>query len=63
MRFRVIDAMQEEDQRRPAKQRLCPYPVIEPRHLVGKLQECLWRGGIPPKEDVVSAYTQQDGQQ
>src|SRR5580698_10675439 len=43
--------------------RLRSYPAIEPRHLVGSLKERLWRGRIPPSEDLASDNTQQDGQQ
>ena len=43
--------------------RFCPYPAIQPRHLVGSLKERLWRGRIPPAEDLASDNTQQDGQQ
>jgi hypothetical protein len=43
--------------------RLRPYPAIQPRHLVGSLKERLWRGRIPPPEDLASDDTQQDGQQ
>jgi hypothetical protein len=38
-------------------------PVIEPCHLVGSLEECLWSARIPPPEDLISDTTQQDGQQ
>jgi hypothetical protein len=41
----------------------CRYPAIQPRHLVGSLEERLWRGRIPPAEDVASDNTQQNGQQ
>ena len=43
--------------------RLRLYPAIQPRLLVGLLKERLWRGRIPPAEDLASDYTQQDGQQ
>ena len=41
----------------------CRYPAIQPRHLVGSLEERLWRDRIPPTEDVAADNTQQDGQQ
>jgi hypothetical protein len=41
----------------------CRYPAIQPRHLIGSLKERLWRGRIPPAEDLASDNTQQDGQQ
>src|SRR5437588_520371 len=44
-------------------ERFCRYPAIQPRHLVGSLKERLWRGGIPPVEDLASDNTQQDGQE
>ena len=39
------------------------YPAIQPRLLVGSLKERLWRGRIPPAEDLASNHTQQDDQQ
>ena len=44
-------------------ERLRLYPAIQPRLLVGSLKERLWRGRIPPAEDLASDNTQQDGQQ
>src|SRR6185312_4721591 len=43
--------------------RFCCYPAVQPRHIVGSLKERLWRGRIPPAEDVASDNAQQDGQQ
>ena len=40
-----------------------PYPAIQPRHLVGSLNERLWRARILPPEDLASNHTQQDDQQ
>ncbi len=55
-------ALRELDFRLVVKGR-CLYPAIQPRHLIGSLKERLWRGRIPPAEDVASDKTQQDDQQ
>jgi hypothetical protein len=39
------------------------YPVIEPRHIIGSLEERLGSIRIPLPEDLISDNTQQDDQQ
>jgi hypothetical protein len=41
----------------------CLDPTIEPRHLIGSRKESLWRGRIPPAEDLASNHTQQHDKQ
>jgi hypothetical protein len=36
-------------------------PAIEPRHLVGSLQQRLWTMRIQPPDDLIPDNTQQDG--
>ena len=38
------------------------YPVIEPRHLIGSLQQRIWGARIAPPVDVISDDAQQYGQ-
>jgi hypothetical protein len=38
-------------------------PTVEPRHLVGSLQQRLWSVRVEPPEDLISGDTQQDGRQ
>jgi hypothetical protein len=38
-------------------------PAIEPRQIVGSLQQRLWTMRIQPSDDLIPDNTQQDGQQ
>ena len=38
-------------------------PTVEPRQIVGSLQQRLWTMRIQPSDDLIPDNTQQDGQQ
>jgi len=44
-------------------ERLCLNPAVEPRHIVGSLQQRLWTMRIQLSDDLVADTTQQDCQQ
>ena len=44
-------------------ERLCLNPAVEPRHIVGSLQQRLWSVKTRLPENLIPDNTQQDGQQ